>query len=331
MSLIVFTALNYFVIDLKGEEPKLKEYIKSFVSSSEDGINENSVFDTINQFYLKLKQVIEAEPEATSKNNLKVYQIKSKDKLLVINQDNKAKVVHKDSEGEFNLDQIIFEGYPRTVKDSVLLSLKTQEFLLLFKYMDWSLVSAKSSELMSKYTKFFKAATETLRKIGVKNDLLVFSVEVSTSKAVLDDLLYCLSKLRNKRSRELSKLSVISAGSQSLKSNKVDCNYEYLEGLEIYTDMDKNISIHDINTVLNIVYKLDEQQWLKSVYGTSNEELVNLFTSVSRPCSALDRLSTFVGQEQSLHYLAEYGYIFRGDGVLYNVYSDTEIKEIHAH
>ena len=331
MSLIVFTALNYFVIDLKGEEPKLKEYIKSFVSSSEDGINENSVFDTINQFYLKLKQVIEAEPEATSKNNLKVYQIKSKDKLLVINQDNKAKVVHKDSEGEFNLDQIIFEGYPRTIKDSVLLSLKTQEFLLLFKYMDWSLVSAKSSELMSKYTKFFKAATETLRKIGVKNDLLVFSVEVSTSKAVLDDLLYCLSKLRNKRSRELSKLSVISAGSQSLKSNKVDCNYEYLEGLEIYTDMDKNISIHDINTVLNIVYKLDEQQWLKSVYGTSNEELVNLFTSVSRPCSALDRLSTFVGQEQSLHYLAEYGYIFRGDGVLYNVYSDTEIKEIHAH
>ena len=277
-----------------------------------------------------MKKIIESKPEVSEKNDLRVYHIKSKDKLLVINQDNKAKIIHKNREGEFNLDQTLFEGYPRTVNDSVLLSLKTKEFLLLFKYLNWNMISRTSSELTAKYVRFFTAATETIQKVGSKEDLLVFSVEVSVSKAVIDDLLYILSKLRNKRSRELSKLSVISAEQQLSKTSRVEYKSEYLNGLEIYENLEKNISIHDINSVLNIVYKLDEQQWLKWVYGTSNEELVNLFTSVSRPYSALDRLSTFVGQEQSLHNLSEYGYVYRGDGVLYNVYSDTEIKVIHA-
>lgn len=85
----------------------------------------------------------------------------------------------------------------------------------------------------------------------------------------------------------------------------------------------------DINAVLNIVYKLDEQMWCRSVFTESTEESAKLFASVSRPNSALNRLSTFVAQEVELHQLAEYGYVYRADEVLQSVFSgNEEIKEI---
>lgn len=193
--------------------------------------------------------------------------------------------------------------------------------------MDWSLLSNKDSELKDKYLNFFTTATDTLTLHGKDSEIVAFAIPVEISKTVIDDLLYTWSKLKIQRSREFLKLSVIGLhqNTTNLKPSPID---SHLSSLDVYKAVEPNITVHDINLVLNVIYKLDEQLWCKSVYGASSDELVKLFTSVSRPYSAFDRLSTFVSQDQSLHYLAEYGYVYRGDDVLMNVYNENEIKTI---
>lgn len=90
-----------------------------------------------------------------------------------------------------------------------------------------------------------------------------------------------------------------------------------------------NLSVHDLNALLSILNKLSEQQWCKSVLGTPSKQLTKQFACVSRPHSALDRLSTFVAQDVSLHYLADYGFVYRGDDAIQSVYgSHEQITEI---
>ena len=144
---------------------------------------------------------------------------------------------------------------------------------------------------------------------------------------------FCIfSKLRVSRSREFIDLSVIGVDEHQLRRIHEEENInQTLQNLEIYQNSSRSTTIHDINTVLNIVYKLDEQLWCKVAFDSSSEDIRRLFSTVSRPYSALHRLSTFAGQDPSVHSLADYGYVYRADETFQNVFNDREIKQISEH
>jgi hypothetical protein len=304
--------------NLKHEELHIAEFIYARVNVTSDAAIDKDLFDSLNNFYLKTQ---EGGHQISQQHGLRLHYIGHSDILLAVNQDNKAKIVHRNEHGEFSLDGVAFEGFPKNVQDGVLFQLCKQEVQKLFEYQ--SLVSSSTPEdLKRHYINFFSSAAKTLTSSG---SILYFSAPVESAKLVIDNLLHNLSKTRVKRSREFLNLSVIGLDIPQVSASVDRDHNEYLSSLDISKSFNENITVHDVNSLQNIIYKLDEQIWCRSVFKNCSHDLIRLLTSISRPNSALDRLSTFTAQPKNMHRLAELGYVSRG-GLLQNVFTNSELK-----
>lgn len=174
------------------------------------------------------------------------------------------------------------------------------------------------------YSQFLSSATDTLAYANKDQTTLVFTSTFESAKAVIDDLLFSLSKLRVTKLRESDNLSILESSGRATR-NSADSNEASRFGqLQAFSSSVSSLTTQDVNTLLNILNKLSEQMWCRSVFGTSSKELLANFACVSRPHSALDRLSTFVASDISLHSLADYGFVWRGDEVIQSVFNCHE-------
>jgi cellobiose-specific phosphotransferase system component IIA len=290
---------------IKEETLQLANHIHSLYNSDSGENSDSDLLESVNRLYINSHKIASTREAA---DGLVIHKLKDSDKLLVIHHEGKAKVIHK---SQYNIG-MNFQGGLIHSEDHAKLTLTKDDFNFWFMHMDWSVLCNKHSSLRASYAKFFSSATETLRETGVGGESIEFAAPIRETKAVLDDLLYSVSKERTSRSREFVDLAVIGVENHLTHRNKHGVN-ECLKNLDVYKRSEKDVSVHEINKVLNIIYKLDEQCWCRAKFLPTDEETDTLMSSVSRPHSELDRLSTFVGLDKSFHSLSKYGYVYRGD------------------
>ena len=314
---------------LRSENLQLAEYIYDKFSHHDSTLTDDDVLKAFDEFYQKFNSLQDQHHLYSRHEGLSFRYLKSFDRLLAVSQEGWAKIVHRDVNGDFQLDQLNFDRSPTTWTDSILFLLSREELLQLFQFTGWEVLVDKHSEMKQSYLQFLTSAKDTLTLSGKDSCYLAFASTVKCSKAVIDDLLFTLSKLRIAKSREFENLSVIGLDDRIHKHQADSVDVSQISQFWKFAKAVSSLTVHDINTLLNIVNKLDEQMWCKSVFSSSSDELVKLFTSVSRPYSALDRLSSFVAQDVSLHGFADYGFVWRGDEVLQSVFNyNEEIKAI---
>ena len=308
--------------NLNGDKRQIAKYIYEEVNSEDNVVSEESVFQSLNEFFKQAKQLKDTKLEAASPNqNLSIHKLYGGN-LLVIDDKGKAKVINPGQENQ----ALNFNPAPKTVEDNILLSLTKEELDCMFRVVDWNSISGKHNETNRAYCEFFTSAKDTIALSVTEGGSVEFSAPLRSAKVAIDDLLYNLSKLRTSMSRELLNLSLFIDSQNNVRSNKDSNENEVLKNLEVNQKTEN--TVHDINSVMNVLYKLDEQLWCKAAFKTKAKDILSLFTAVSRPNSAIERLSTFVGEKEYLHSLSNYGYIFREDNILQNVFDDSHIKKI---
>ena len=190
----------------------------------------------------------------------------------------------------------------------------------------------KHQEMARLYSQFLRSATDTLTYANTHQTTLAFTSTFECAKAVIDDLLFSLSKLSAAKLRESDNLPMPESSCKATRSATDSNRASQFGQFQAFSSSISSLTAQDVNTLLNILNNLSEQMWCRSVFGTSPKECVNAFACVSRPHSALDRLSTFVASGISLHSLADLGFVWRGDEVVQSVFnSHEEIREISEH
>ena len=311
----------------KEETLQIAQYIYQTYNKEEDSIRDEELFNSLNEFYLKSNEAIqkgsntETSLDDFSTNGVSIYELKG-NKSLIVNSKGLAKVIEKSK----NNTILNLQNPPKHVDDNQIFALSKEDFTTFFRYMNWDLLSGVHSATKASYLSFFKSAQETVR---IFDQIVEFSAPIKVSKTVLNDLQSLIYKLRLRRSKEFLDIEVIGVDDpHARKYHKKEHVSEALSSLDIYLQSEKNVSVQDINTLLNIVTNLDEQLWCNTLSQDTGNKVSDIMNSVSRPYSHLQRLSTFIGFEESYHKLAEYGYVARGDGVFQNVFDDKEITQI---
>jgi hypothetical protein len=310
---------------LRGELKQIAEYVHKTSSQEEKTYTEMDALNEINSCFVKFQELVNGQFMPNPQKQKFTFHDLHDGGVLVINEEGKSKVVHKGQEKE----GLNFEHSPKSIRDNIKLSLSKTEIMDSFKYMDGTVVFGKHSEVLKSYVEYFKLATETMAFSDTNGDIIEYSVPLKSAKVFLNDVMNHLSKSRASRSREFDELSVIGIDENAnLRAKKEEGLLGKIPDLPVIKFAEKDVSVHDINTVLNIFYKLDEQLWCKAAFNSKSSEISSLFRVVSRPNSALERLSTFVGERKFLFSAASYGYIFREDNCLQNVFNEKEIKQI---
>ena len=106
---------------------------------------------TIEQAYFQLKALV---PVAQEKNvNLRVDYAPFTDKLTVRCR-RMIKILSRDN-GEFPLEALSFEGFPKSIHSTVIFSAEREHFEVLFRYFPWTQLYATASESLNYYVRDF--------------------------------------------------------------------------------------------------------------------------------------------------------------------------------
>jgi hypothetical protein len=320
--LIEYAADKGLQESLRGETLQVAEYVFEQYGVKEGEANPSAVFKALDELFSKAKEA-QRGPKTEQDAGLTIHKLNSEEKVLVVHHEGKAKVVDKSMAG-YGMN---FQGGIKNSEDMQMLTCTVDEFNVLFSHFDWNSISDLHICLEKSFLNFFTHAKESVKLIA--DNLLEMMVPAKDAKLVLDQLLHTSSKLRFSRSREFEDLAVIGMDHLKVNRNKeqkpVDAT---LESTDIYRSSQKDVSLHDINRILNILYKFDEQCWCRAMFLPTDKETTELMTSTSRPFSTFNRLSTFIGLDKKYHDLANYGYVYRGDKVFQNVHNDAEITQI---
>jgi len=163
---------------LRGEALEIAEFIHDKCSSEEALTRDEAVFGALEDFYLKFKSLQAGQYDpATAREDVNMLYLQHVDKLLAIDRNGRAKVVHRNQKGCFSLDQLNFSLYlshdqPRSF------ILSADELSTLLAYIDWNVLADQHSGLKKACIEFFSSASSSLSRSGENGESFVFSAPV---------------------------------------------------------------------------------------------------------------------------------------------------------
>jgi hypothetical protein len=227
-------------------------------------LDEQDVYKSLDQFYQAYKEAKEEEKEE-EEMSIKLSHLSFTDRLLVRNKDNKLKALMRNTKGEFPLHNVVFNNQPKSLTDSVVFVLSAADLNTLFTTFDWNLIDTSYLEMRKKYYAFFNSAKDTMKVYGVKGQHYMFTVPAGIAKNVLDDMLYKISRVTSSKFNEFrqleSSLGEENVHKKQVKPREVSDALSQCKVNKLYDE--SSLSILDFNSLLNVVYKLDEQMWNK--------------------------------------------------------------------
>jgi len=183
---------------------QILSYISQTYNHDHSDVNDQVVKEAVQELYSEYQKIVgENSPVEPTTDGLTVFELKDPERVLLINSERLAKIVHKDQKDI----PLSFNKGIQSSEDYQTFTLKRQEFETLFKDLKIDEISRTHSALKEDYLKFFKTATRSIRLLG--QNYVQFSAPVKAASNFINQSLFISSKAKLKREKKFMNLEVL--------------------------------------------------------------------------------------------------------------------------